>query len=70
MGGAAASTAGPTRMCRACRRRLPKAQLTRWVRQEGALVRDSAQRLPGRGSYSCSDTCAARLTDTTNRSKR
>jgi hypothetical protein len=64
------AASGPIRSCRVCRRRLPKAQLTRWVRQKGGLVRDSAQQLPGRGSYSCSDACAVRLPDSMKRIKR
>jgi len=51
----------PVRMCRVCRRRLPKAKLTRWVRREGAVTLDAAQQLSGRGSYTCSAACAAKL---------
>jgi hypothetical protein len=65
-----ARTPGPTRMCRVCRKRLPKAQLTRWVRGAGAAVRDPTQTLPGRGYYTCSDACATKLPTTINHTKR
>ena len=45
--------AEPIRMCRVCRTKAPKAELQRWVVQEGKLVADKAQRLPGRGVYIC-----------------
>ena len=66
------ATSEPTRMCRVCRKRLPKAQLTRWVRSGGtaAAVRDTTQTLPGRGYYTCSDACATKLPTTINHTKR
>lgn len=51
----------PMRSCRICRQTLPKSQLTRWVWQDGQLVRDTAQRLSGRGIYSCSQQCTDRI---------
>jgi predicted RNA-binding protein YlxR (DUF448 family) len=47
--------AGPLRRCRVCRTQHPKADLTRWIVQDGRLVRDERQVAPGRGYYSCSD---------------
>jgi predicted RNA-binding protein YlxR (DUF448 family) len=48
----------PLRRCRVCRKQGPKAELTRWVVQDGALREDPPQKAPGRGYYSCSDRCA------------
>jgi len=62
--------AAPVRMCRVCRQRLPKAQLTRWVDQEGGVAPDTAQQLPGRGSYTCSAACAAKLPKIIKHTKR
>jgi len=48
---------GPERMCCVCRRRLPKAQLERYVRAGGegaeAFTPDPRKILPGRGLYVC-----------------
>jgi hypothetical protein len=60
----------PMRMCRVCRKRLPKAQLTRWVQDEAGNVCDTTQNLPGRGFYTCSDACASKLTTTIKPTKR
>jgi YlxR-like protein len=49
---------GPVRMCRNCRARKPKQELTRWVGEGAQAVRDEAQRLPGRGYYTCTEPCA------------
>ena len=52
---------GPVRMCCMCRRRLPKADLDRYVRGNDAtegdqgLRADTAKSLPGRGLYVCRD---------------
>lgn len=51
----------PVRQCRICRTRKPKAELTRWVKGESGWVQDEAMRLPGRGVYTCSPECAAKL---------
>ena len=45
--------AAPERMCRVCRKHQPKAELRRWIILDGQLVADPAQRLPGRGYYTC-----------------
>lgn len=60
----------PVRMCRVCRRRLPKAELTRWAHQVGGIAPDVAQQLPGRGSYTCSTACAAKLPKIIKRTNR
>ncbi|HSX02813.1 MAG TPA: DUF448 domain-containing protein [Candidatus Saccharimonadia bacterium] len=62
-------TATPTRSCRVCRRRLPKAELLRWTVVEGELRPDRAQTAPGRGYYSCSEKCAEILPRTLKRKK-
>ena len=51
--------AAPERMCAACRQRRAKAELLRFVRSEdGRVMLDTAQRLPGRGVYLCDcDDC-------------
>jgi len=41
----------PVRTCVGCRRREPRSALLRVVAGEGALVADSAARLPGRGAW-------------------
>jgi predicted RNA-binding protein YlxR (DUF448 family) len=41
----------PVRTCVGCRRREPRSALLRVVVVEGALVPDTAARLPGRGSW-------------------
>jgi predicted RNA-binding protein YlxR (DUF448 family) len=41
----------PVRTCVGCRRREPRSALLRVVAVEGALVPDTAARLPGRGSW-------------------
>ena len=50
-------TSGPTRMCVICRKRLPKADLDRFVSLPGAdaPAEDPAQRLQARGFYRCRD---------------
>ena len=53
--------AGPVRMCRVCRQRAAKGNLARWVIEGGRLVADAAKNRPGRGYYTDSDACAARL---------
>jgi predicted RNA-binding protein YlxR (DUF448 family) len=53
--------AAPVRMCRVCRQRGEKSGLRRWVIQDGRLVADEAQRLPGRGYYTDSPTCIEKL---------
>jgi len=54
--------AEPERMCRMCRGKHPKAELTRWVHgADGSLMRDDTKRLPGRGLYTCSPACADKL---------
>lgn len=51
----------PVRMCRVCRKRAPQPELQRWVLQDGGLKPDGAQRQPGRGFYTDSAECAAKL---------
>ncbi|MBW4062206.1 DUF448 domain-containing protein [Candidatus Saccharibacteria bacterium] len=51
----------PLRRCRACRTQLPKSQLARWVIREGQLLADPTQVLTGRGVYTDTDACAAKL---------
>lgn len=53
--------AAPVRMCRVCRQRAPKDQLLRWVVVDRQLVTDASQRHPGRGYYTDSEECAAKL---------
>lgn len=53
--------AAPVRMCRVCRRRAPKGELARWVQTPQGAVADPHQRLGGRGFYTCSKVCAAKL---------
>lgn len=48
-------------MCRICRTKHPKGQLTRWVQRDGQWLHDERQRLNGRGSYACSEVCAQKL---------
>ena len=43
----------PIRMCVGCRQKFPKKELVRLVWQDGAIVIDEHQRLPGRGAYLC-----------------
>ena len=67
--------AGPVRMCCMCRRRLPKAELTRYVRDKdkdaGGLTPDPAFRLPGRGLYVCGqDECRERFLRRGDRRKK
>ncbi len=50
------------RMCRICRTKKPKTELTRWVEGPAGLIQDDQQRLPGRGIYSCSPECTNKLT--------
>ena len=49
------------RMCRVCRQRAPKDELLRWVVVDRQLEADAPQRRPGRGYYTDSDECAAKL---------
>ena len=67
--------AGPVRMCCMCRRRLPKAELSRYVRDKngdpGGFAPDPAFRLPGRGLYVCGqDECRERFLRRGNRRKK
>lgn len=51
---------GPVRMCVICRRRYPKAALTRHVlTTQGNLTIDPEKTSPGRGWYLCSDPVCA-----------
>lgn len=59
----------PERMCRVCRRRAPKTTLERWTRSPGGFTPDPEQRNPGRGYYTCSPACAAKLSKVTQRSR-
>ena len=46
----------PVRMCAVCRRRFPKAQLSRHTRSpQECWMPDEEQTQPGRGLYLCSD---------------
>jgi len=45
----------PVRMCAVCRRRFPKARLTRHTCRQGDWMPDDDQTQPGRGRYLCSD---------------
>ncbi len=51
----------PLRTCRVCRKQSPKGILERWVIQDGQLVLDTPQVLPGRGFYSCRSACSPRI---------
>ena len=42
---------GPVRTCAGCGRKAPKAELLRFVAQDGVLT--PGERLPGRGVYTC-----------------
>lgn len=53
----------PMRQCKICRTRRPKAELTRWVQLEGSWQRDETGKAPGRGAYTDSPECAAKLTN-------
>src|SRR5712691_12652448 len=44
---------GPLRRCAGCRRRRPKAELLRFVRQPDGVAFDPAQVRQGRGGYCC-----------------
>nr|WP_084032008.1 YlxR family protein [Desulfonatronum lacustre] len=62
----------PLRTCVVCRRKAPKIELRRFVRNsdQGALV-DLRQQLPGRGFYVCNHLlCLDKLTSTGKRRKR
>ncbi|MCG6929817.1 MAG: DUF448 domain-containing protein [Desulfofustis sp.] len=49
---------GPIRTCLACKARLPKSELTRYVWRSGSAVVDERHRLEGRGAYHCmNDRC-------------
>lgn len=52
-----ADRTAPVRMCAVCRRRLPKAELDRFVSRPGTggPIPDPGQRLEGRGIYRCRD---------------
>jgi predicted RNA-binding protein YlxR (DUF448 family) len=43
----------PVRTCAGCRREAPQEELQRYTAVNGLLVADEAQRLPGRGVYTC-----------------
>jgi predicted RNA-binding protein YlxR (DUF448 family) len=46
----------PTRTCAVCRQLRPKREMTRIVRgADGIIQRDDTGRLPGRGTYICTD---------------
>jgi predicted RNA-binding protein YlxR (DUF448 family) len=48
----------PTRMCMACRKRLPKAEARRYsLDSSDMLIYDKLNTLPGRGVYVCSQIC-------------
>jgi predicted RNA-binding protein YlxR (DUF448 family) len=51
----------PERRCRICRTTRLKSDLQRWVWQDGELVSDLKQNLPGRGLYSCPGECSDKL---------
>ncbi|HSX41261.1 MAG TPA: YlxR family protein [Candidatus Saccharimonadales bacterium] len=51
----------PVRQCKICRTRRPKVELMRWVRTDEGWQRDESSKLPGRGAYTDSDECAAKL---------
>ncbi len=54
--------AEPVRMCKICRTRAPKRQLTRWViGPDGRPVKDETGQLPGRGFYTDKPECAERI---------
>ncbi|WP_161788442.1 YlxR family protein [Desulfonatronum thiodismutans] len=62
----------PERTCVVCRRKAPKIELRRFVRdsERGPLV-DLRQQLPGRGLYVCNQSsCLDKLTSTGKRRKR
>lgn len=60
---------GPERMCRVCRKRAPKDQLQRWTLGPTGFAADPTKQAAGRGTYTCSPECAAKLTKTHQRSK-
>ncbi len=43
----------PERMCIACRRMLPKPELIRLAKEDGAVLVDKLNKKPGRGAYIC-----------------
>ncbi len=53
----------PIRMCVFCRRKLPKVELTRFVKYDGVIVRDDTGSLPGRGAYCCKDDRCVRMAE-------
>ncbi len=46
-------TGEPVRMCVYCRARLSKADMQRFVIQDGIIIKDEKGTLPGRGAYCC-----------------
>ncbi len=48
------------RTCICCREEAQKGDLLRFVRQEGRVLFDSAQKLPGRGAYVHAQVCCWR----------
>lgn len=57
----------PARLCRICRHRFAKNELLRWVvTADGELETDENQKKPGRGIYTCSDSCKQTLLEGTN----
>ncbi len=59
----------PERMCRVCRTRAPKAQLQRWTLGATGFTADLGGHVTGRGAYTCSPECAAKLTKTAMRAR-
>ncbi len=51
----------PIRQCRICRTRAPKSNLTRWVRAATGWIEDPVKHIEGRGMYTCSPACTAKL---------
>lgn len=51
----------PLRMCAACRRHAPKAELIRIAARDDTAVPDAAGKLPGRGMYVCKNADCIRL---------
>jgi uncharacterized protein len=59
-------------MCIICRKRFPKPQLLRFIRDpQLGPVADARQRMPGRGFYVCNNSmCLEKMTSTRKRRKR
>ncbi len=47
----------PTRMCKVCRTKKPKAELTRWTKSDTGWFKDETKTVAGRGAYTCSAKC-------------